>query len=54
MNIHELHEDNIEELYGELIIPNEYEVKVKEWLNNDDEMYSHVKRQVLKKQGLLI
>jgi hypothetical protein len=36
----------IDEEIGELIIPTEYQAKVKSWLNNDEELYSQIKRQV--------
>jgi hypothetical protein len=40
---------DIEELHGELMMPTEYEVKLKEWLNNDDELFSQIRNQVIMK-----
>jgi hypothetical protein len=36
----------IDEFYGEMIIPIEYENKVKKWLNNDETLVAKVKNQV--------
>jgi hypothetical protein len=40
---------DIEELHGELMMPTEYEIKLKEWLNNDDELFSQIRNQVIMK-----
>ena len=36
----------IEETYGELVIPEEYESKIKGWLENNEELYEQIKKQV--------
>ena len=37
----------IEEVFSEMKLPKQYENKVKGWLNNDDKVFSQIKKQVL-------